>query len=545
MIDRKDRIDTITEEVKLVIWDLDDTFWQGTLSEGPIRPVSANLDLVRQLVDRGIVCSICSKNEPAAVEQQLRALDIWDSFVLPRVSFAAKGRPIAEIIEALGLRPANVVFIDDNPAVLAEAAFHCPGLQCFDSPALLAAQIDSPFLQGKPGSGAARLEQYRRLAERQDARADFASDDTDFLRQSDIRIEIDQDVEPYLERIIELVNRSNQLNFTKRRIVTDADRRAFVESLSAFGFRAGVVSLWDRYADYGVIGFFLTLATLREYRLEHFVFSCRVMNMGVEQFVYDFLKRPQIIVVPPVANGLDVHPTVDWIRFRSEDDPVVTLRNFRLVVIGGCDMLQLSTYLSDSSTEFTNREVGGIIKRLDDPFLLLDDPEAVRASALRENVPAFNHQEMIELRQAVAGAEAIVVSLYRMMEINYFRGRDGLMVRLDEDAVRQILQSERGLWFIRHFSFVELSHAERLDLVFKSLAWLAAHSSESCKVIVILENVRNLSRFPDEIHHRSAYNRFIMQDCAIIKKVEYIDINAVTDERWLFEDGFHMSSFSI
>lgn len=532
---------TITAEVKLVIWDLDDTLWQGTLSEGRVIPVPAHDDLVRQLVDRGILCSIASKNDPAAVEAQLRAMGLWDCFVLPRVSFAPKARPIAEIIATLGLRPANVVFIDDNPAVLAQAAFHAPDLQCLASPAQLMAQLDSPFLRGSPGSGAARIDQYRRLVMRQDARADHGSDDVDFLRQSDIRIEIDPDVEPHLDRIIELINRSNQLNFTKRRIVTAADRTAFVETLSAFGFRAGVVKLWDRYADYGIVGFFLTLTTLREYRLEHFVFSCRVMNMGVEAYVHAYLNRPQIDVVPPVANGLDVYPVVDWIRLRSDDDPVAALRDLRLVVIGGCDMLQLSTYCSASSSEFTNRDVGGIIKRLDDPFLLLDDPDAVRASDVRAQIPAFTHADMIELRTAVAGADAIVVSFYRMMEINYFRGRDGLMVRLDEDAVRQILQSDRGLWFIRNFTFVELSHSQRLDLVFKSLAWLAAHSPAACKVIVILENVRNLAKYPDEIGHRTAYNRFITHDCAIIRKVESIDINAVTDGRWLFDDGFHMS----
>ena len=51
--------------VKLVVWDLDDTFWQGTLSEGPVVIDPDRVDLVRTLNRRGIVNAICSKNDPA------------------------------------------------------------------------------------------------------------------------------------------------------------------------------------------------------------------------------------------------------------------------------------------------------------------------------------------------------------------------------------------------------------------------------------------------------------------------------------------------
>ena len=532
---------TLTGDVKLVVWDLDDTFWKGTLAEGPIARVAANIELVKQLTDSGIICSICSKNERGAVETELRAMGIWDHFVLPSISFQPKGRPIAELIEVLQLRPVNVVFVDDNPSVLAEVAFACPGIQCVDSPAALAAQLDGPHLGGIPGTGAARLDQYKQLAAKQSERQLHRGDDLEFLRQSEIRIEIDHDVEPHLERVVELINRSNQLNFTKQRITNEADRRSFEQSLGAFGYRAGVVRAWDKYADYGIVGFFLTLATLREYRLEHFVFSCRIMNMGIEQFVYEVINKPGIEIAEPVANRLDSFPVVDWIGFRSGEDVVANLRDTRIVVIGGCDMLQLSTYCSGDSAEFTNRDVGGIIKRLDDPFLLLSDPEAVRTSTLREHVPAFTHEEMIELKAAMVSADAVVVSLYRMMEINYFRSGDGLVFRLDEDAVIQILRSDRGLWFIRNFAYVEFSHEERQNLIRAFLEKLSAHAPDHGRIIVILENLRNLEKYPNEIHLRTLYNDFIVDLCNMLPNVQYLDINKVTDEKWVFDDGFHMS----
>lgn len=45
------------EAVRLVIWDLDDTFWKGTLTEGGIEPILENIELVKLLSARGIVNS--------------------------------------------------------------------------------------------------------------------------------------------------------------------------------------------------------------------------------------------------------------------------------------------------------------------------------------------------------------------------------------------------------------------------------------------------------------------------------------------------------
>lgn len=532
---------SITSEVKLVVWDLDDTFWQGTLSEEAIVPIAANAELVRLLAARGIVSSICSKNERGTAEAHLKSLEVWDYFVLPSVSFQSKGRPIADLIEALQLRPENVVFVDDNPSVRAEAVYSCPGLQCLESPDALRAALDGPYLHGKPDPDLTRLAQYRDLAERFDRRQTHAQGNEDFLRQSEIRVEIDYAVENHIDRVVELINRSNQLNFTKRRLPDEAAKARFIEELSLFGFKAGVVRAWDKYGDYGVVGFFMTLATLREYKLEHFVFSCRIMNMGIEQYIYEYLRKPSIAVTPPVANGLAVYPRIDWIQFGSAAESADRLRDRHLVLIGGCDMLQLSTYCGGKASEFTNRDHRGIIKRLDDPFILLDDSEAVAASELRPHVPAFGFEDLIELRDALAQADAVVASLYRMMEINYFRGRDGLTARFDEDAVTQILASDRGLWFVRNFGFVEFSHEQRQELVRLSLQRLAELTPSDCPVIVLLENTRKLEANPNERALREHYNQFIVNQSQAIDKVQHIDINTATSIDWLFDDGFHMS----
>jgi predicted enzyme involved in methoxymalonyl-ACP biosynthesis len=59
-------------KIKLIIWDLDDTLWNGTLSEGGAQLPVEHSRLIADLTDAGIINSICSKNdlEPTKAELQ-------------------------------------------------------------------------------------------------------------------------------------------------------------------------------------------------------------------------------------------------------------------------------------------------------------------------------------------------------------------------------------------------------------------------------------------------------------------------------------------
>ena len=120
----------MTEPVRLVIWDLDETFWKGTLTEGGISFIDEHREIVKELAHRGIVSSICSKNDFATVKKILREHDAWDSFVFPSISWEPKGPRIAALIGfKWQLRPPTCMFIDDNPLNLNEARHFVPDLQ--------------------------------------------------------------------------------------------------------------------------------------------------------------------------------------------------------------------------------------------------------------------------------------------------------------------------------------------------------------------------------------------------------------------------------
>ena len=86
---------------------------------------------------------------------------------------------MAALIEAVQLRPATVMFIDDNPRDLAEAKAMIPELQLEDEefiPKLLA----DPRFVGKDDTDLSRLKQYKLLEARREAQRSWAAEGTSF-----------------------------------------------------------------------------------------------------------------------------------------------------------------------------------------------------------------------------------------------------------------------------------------------------------------------------------------------------------------------------
>ena len=89
-------------KLKLVIWDLDETFWEGTIDDGdvPVIP-DEHIALIKTLIDHGIVNSICSKNDKDKVKAILIEKGIWDLFVFPSIDWSAKGNRIKGMLNEM------------------------------------------------------------------------------------------------------------------------------------------------------------------------------------------------------------------------------------------------------------------------------------------------------------------------------------------------------------------------------------------------------------------------------------------------------------
>jgi FkbH-like protein len=347
------------EAVRLVIWDLDETFWKGTITEGGISEyVRDHHNIIIELARRGIMSSICSKNDRDAVFKVLEREEIWDYFIFPSIDWSSKGSRLAALIDAVQLRPETILFIDDNPNNLAEARAFVPGIQVADE-TIIARILDDPRFVGKDDSKLNRLTQYKLLERRRndELAQSRGGDNTDFLRASDVRVSIEYDVESNVDRAVELINRTNQLNFTKRRLSENhaVARDELLDACRIFRRQAGLIRVADNYGDYGFVGFFMLENGRREViageaiqTLIHFCFSCRTLGMLVEYWLYERLGRPQLDVRGEVLTDLTKPHVVDWIREVLTQGGQAT--SFAAVapeirVHGGCEANALLHYL--------------------------------------------------------------------------------------------------------------------------------------------------------------------------------------------------------
>ena len=118
--------------IKCLVWDLDDTLWNGTLLEGdPVFIADEVRHTVEVLDSRGILQSIASKNDHDLAWSRLSELGVADYFILPQISWSPKSDAISYIAKQLNFSLDRIAFVDDQPAERAEVAFHLPEVRCY------------------------------------------------------------------------------------------------------------------------------------------------------------------------------------------------------------------------------------------------------------------------------------------------------------------------------------------------------------------------------------------------------------------------------
>ena len=335
-------------KAKLIIWDLDETLWSGTLSEGGVEFKPEVLSFIEELVTKGIMNSICSKNEGTdrVKEEFLNRgyQKFWDLFVFPSINWLPKGERVKSIIKGMNLRAENVIFIDDNSSNIGEVKFYSPDIMTA-TVEQIPKMMEELYLVNDYDFEHTRLKQYKILETKALAQKEISNEE--FLRESDIRICFKNDCLENIDRIKKLISRTNQLNFTKFRDENIEDTIKNTDS--------SYIIAEDKYGNYGICGFYSL--DKKNNKLVHFLFSCRIMNMGIEQFVYSYLESPELEIRGEVASKLEGKP--DWIRveedLRIENSKPKEKNNINILFKGPCDLYSSLSYINadcNIDTEF-------------------------------------------------------------------------------------------------------------------------------------------------------------------------------------------------
>jgi FkbH-like protein len=267
------------QTVKCLVWDLDDTVWDGVvLEQDGSAPRPEVLKTLTVLGDRGILHGIASRGEHEVATAHLREHGIDGLFSMVNVNWGPKSESVREIARTLNIGLDTVAFIDNDPVERAEVSAALPEVRVYshDQAALLPDLPEfTPEVVTEEARGRAEL--YRVEQQRKESEAQFQGSDQEFLASLDLVMEVRPASEDDLARAHELTVRTHQLNTTgltydidQLRELTASDRHEIL-----------VASLKDRFGTYGTIGLTVSEDRGPDRVLRLLLMSCRVMSRGV------------------------------------------------------------------------------------------------------------------------------------------------------------------------------------------------------------------------------------------------------------------------
>jgi len=281
-------VETKRTRVKCVVWDLDNTMWDGTLIEdGPdkLRLKPGIVETIQELDRRGILHSVASKNNPEDALAVLKQFGIAEYFLYPQISWQPKSGAIETIARELNIGVDTLLFVDDSDFELGQVRAACPTVQTLKAGLYLSIPATKECQVPVTAESMQRRAMYRDAISRGSAAQSFGDDYTAFLKSCDIQLGITRMNRGNIARVHELAQRTNQMNFSGTRY----DVGMLDTILSNTALDTFVLDCRDKFGSYGVIGF--SVVDTSEPRMIDLMFSCRIQSKRVEHTLLAYLLR--------------------------------------------------------------------------------------------------------------------------------------------------------------------------------------------------------------------------------------------------------------
>jgi FkbH-like protein len=276
---------------KVIAVDCDFTLWGGAC--GDLDPADVLIDeryraiqqFLRERHEQGFMLVICSRNDPANVDRVFaeRADDLVlapEHFVGRRINWAPKWENLLALAADLNVGVDSVVLVDDDSLVCAQTAEALPSAGVVQLPegadalAILrrSAYFDRFFVTDEDRG---RNQSYRSDGLRNRVAGNVAGPE-ELNHKLETVIEVVQGEQVHWRRIEQLAARTNQ--FTCATMTATQVAAALRDGAASW-----VVSLRDRFGDYGVVG--AAVATERDgtWQIDALMMSCRALGRGVAE----------------------------------------------------------------------------------------------------------------------------------------------------------------------------------------------------------------------------------------------------------------------
>jgi len=293
---------------KLLILDLDDTLWGGIVGEvgwknlrigGHDHLGESFRDFqiqIKSLKNQGVILALASKNDEAtaikAINSHPEMILSMEDFVTHRINWEDKAKNIVDIANELNLGMQSVVFLDNSPFERARIQEVLPEvlvpelpkdptdyntflskLRCFDTTHIT-------------GEDKVKTNLYKSESERTKLKQQLKSL-PDWIKTLNLTIEIESIKNENIPRAVQLLNKTNQMNLSTRRL-NEHEFNNWVQIHSNILWTARAA---DKFGDYGIIGILSISIKDNVATLVDFILSCRVVGRYIEETMIEFLKE--------------------------------------------------------------------------------------------------------------------------------------------------------------------------------------------------------------------------------------------------------------
>lgn len=289
----------MSKKIKLVVWDLDNTLWKGTLTEDENVTISDEmLHIIKTLDQRGILQSIASKNDFNVALERLKLAGIEDMFLYPQINWNPKSENIRYIIKKINIADEAVAFVDDQDFELKEVKYHIPDICCINSKEIDSIlDRDNMIPEYITNDSCMRRILYMNDQKRDEKEKEFVGTSEEFLQTLGMVLQLSPAKEEDLMRCAELTVRTHQLNSTGYTYTFDELRNMIEDDRYIFM----IAGLKDNYGEYGKIGLILIQKLDdKKWILKLLLTSCRVMSRGIGGAVL------KLIINHAINNGINL-----------------------------------------------------------------------------------------------------------------------------------------------------------------------------------------------------------------------------------------------
>jgi len=285
---------------KAVILDCDNTLWKGVVGEDGWENIALSEKhkngiyfkevqlLMKALAQRGVIIGICSKNNPADVEEVFEKRSDMvlksDDIVIKKINWNDKASNFQEIAKDLNIGIDSLVFIDDSGFEINLIRERLPQVKTiqvpeklYDYPRVILENLPLFFTLKTTEEDLRRVKMYKEDIQRSSA-IDTYQNIEDYLGSLGIQVVIANKEWDVIERVTQLTQKTNQFNLTTRRVQIGEMQQLYQDP----DHDVLNLSVSDKFGSSGLTGVCIVRYAGGTAIIDTLLLSCRILGRNIE-----------------------------------------------------------------------------------------------------------------------------------------------------------------------------------------------------------------------------------------------------------------------